>query len=154
MPGRTENIQTFFEPPVAEAQSFYQEGGPGEKLTLKPHRQAQARFTTGAGGLELLSTEAYRLSLLLFRARSGFYRRPRRTLPAVWETEEWSGLPETGITAPVVIHGRSQRQLDWGFGTDEYASPKEDAAPSPSRGRHVTGGRRSPYFLPERPTKN
>ena len=31
--------------------SFSQEGCPGDRLTLQPHQQAQARLSTGAGGL-------------------------------------------------------------------------------------------------------
>ena len=51
-------------PGAAEAQSFFQEGCPDRWLTLQPHQQAQARLSTGAGGLGLPSTEAWRLSLL------------------------------------------------------------------------------------------
>ena len=49
-------------PGAEEAPSFFQEGRPGNQLTLNPHQQAQARLSTGAGGLGLPSTEARRMS--------------------------------------------------------------------------------------------
>ena len=49
-------------PGAAVAQSFFQEGCPGDQLTLSPHQQTQARFSTGAGGLGLPSPEARRTS--------------------------------------------------------------------------------------------
>ena len=49
-------------PGAPEAQSFFQEGCPGNQLTLTPHQQAQARLFAGAGGLELRSTETRRTS--------------------------------------------------------------------------------------------
>ena len=49
-------------PGAAEAQSFFQEGCPGNQLTLSPHRKAKACISTGAGGLGLPSTEARRMS--------------------------------------------------------------------------------------------
>ena len=56
-------IQKIFElPGAAEAESFFQEGYPDERLTLQPRQQAQARLSTGAGGLGLSSAEATRMS--------------------------------------------------------------------------------------------
>ena len=45
-------------PGAAEAQSFFQEGGGDDRLTLQPHQQTQVRLSTGAGGLGLPSAEA------------------------------------------------------------------------------------------------
>ena len=50
-------------PGAVEPQSFSREGCPGNQLTLNPHQQAQARLSTGAGGLGLLSTVARRTSV-------------------------------------------------------------------------------------------
>ena len=48
---------------AVEARSVFQEGCPGNQLTLNPHQQAQARLSTGAGGLGLPSTVARRTSV-------------------------------------------------------------------------------------------
>ena len=40
-------------PGAAKTQSFFHEGCPDNRLTLQPHQQAQARRSTGAGGLGL-----------------------------------------------------------------------------------------------------
>ena len=45
-------------PGVAEAQSYFQEGCPGNQLTWSPRQQAQARLSARVGGLGLPSTEA------------------------------------------------------------------------------------------------
>ena len=47
---------------AAEASSFFQEGCLDSRLTLEPYQQAQARLSTGAGGLGLSSTEVRRIS--------------------------------------------------------------------------------------------
>ena len=49
-------------PGAEEALSFFQEGCPVDELILNPHQQAEARLSTGAGGLGLPSTEARRMS--------------------------------------------------------------------------------------------
>ena len=49
-------------PGAEEAPSFFQEGCPVDQLTLNRRQQAQARLSTGAGGLGLPSTEARRMS--------------------------------------------------------------------------------------------
>lgn len=55
--------EQILELPVAEkARSFFQEGCPGDQLTLKTHQQTQARIFTEAGGPGLPSTEARRMS--------------------------------------------------------------------------------------------
>ena len=45
-------------PGATEAQSFFEEECPGDRLMLKPHQQEQARPSTGVGGLRLPSAEA------------------------------------------------------------------------------------------------
>ena len=54
-------------------QSFFQEGSPGNQLTLGPHHQAQARPSTGAAGLGLPSKETRRMSASI-GIRVGSYR--------------------------------------------------------------------------------
>ena len=49
-------------PGVAEAQSIFEEGCPGDQLTLQPHEHAQELLSTVPGGLELPSAEARRMS--------------------------------------------------------------------------------------------
>ena len=49
-------------PGAVEAQSFSQEGCPGNQLTLSPHQQAQEWLSTGVGGLGLLLTEVRPMS--------------------------------------------------------------------------------------------
>ena len=57
---------------AAEAQSFFQEGCPDDRLTLQPHQQAQARLSSGESGC-LWRKRGERLPLL--GARWGSYRR-------------------------------------------------------------------------------
>ena len=61
-------------PGAAKAQSFFQEGCPGNQLTLNPHQQAQSRRSTGAGRLGLPSTERGEC-LHPLKAGWGLYRR-------------------------------------------------------------------------------
>ena len=77
---------------AAEAQSFFQEGCPGNQLTLSPRQQAQARLSTGSGGLGLPSTEARRMSASI-ESRVG-------TLPEV--IADLTG--SLGARAPLIEH--------------------------------------------------
>ena len=54
-------------PSAAEAQFFFREGCPDNRLTLQPHQQAKAQLSPGTGGLGLPSTEARRMSASIRR---------------------------------------------------------------------------------------
>ena len=57
--GRTKKSSSYRE---RQKQQFFQEGCPGNQLTLHPNQQAQARLSTGAGGLGLPWTEVRQMS--------------------------------------------------------------------------------------------
>ena len=73
-------------PRAAETQSCFQEGCPGNQLTLNPHQQAQARLSANAGGSGLQSTVARRMSTST-GSRWRPYRRFKQTSRARFETE-------------------------------------------------------------------
>ena len=132
-------IQKIFElPGAAEAESFFQEGYPDERLTLQPRQQAQARLSTGAGGLGLPSVEARRMS--------GSIRSKMGNLPEVLANLTGSsgdrvkrGLPEWRIIAQLGGNLREIRNtrratkeniavpkswLEWGLGAEGDAAPR------------------------------
>ena len=83
-------------PSAAEAQFFFREGCPDNRLTLQPHQQAQGRLTTGVGGVGLPLTEATRMSASIGRRV--------RILPAILADltgpigdRVGRGLPESAI---------------------------------------------------------
>ena len=99
-------------PRAAEAQSFLQEGCPGNQLTLNPRQQAQARLPTGAGGLGLSLTVARRMSTSI-GSRVGTLPEVLADLTGLLGDRVRTGLPETIIIAQLRGNLREIRDA-WG----------------------------------------
>ena len=94
-------------PGAEEAPSFFQEGCPGNQLTLNPHQQAQARLFTGVGGLGLPSMEARRMSAST-RSRVGTLPEILADLTAPLGDRVRRRLPESSIITQL---GGSLREI-------------------------------------------
>ena len=135
-------------PGAAEAQSFFHEGCPGNQLTLNPDQQAQARLSTGTGGLGLPSTIARRMSASL-GSRVGILPESLADLTGPLGDRVRTGLPEkVAACGRSETDGGSQRNrwqesspsLDWS-GSRRRGGP----APKAPRGGHAGCARRRPH---------
>ena len=95
-------------PGATVAQPFFQEGFPGNQLTSTPHQQAQARLSTGAGGLGLPSTEARRMSASIGN-RVGTLPEVTADLTGRLRDQVRRGLPESNIITQL---GGSLREVE------------------------------------------
>ena len=121
-------------PGAAEAQSFFEEWCPDDRLTVQPHQHAQARLSTGARGSGLPSAEARRLSAsngskmgILPEVLADFTGplgdRVRRGLPesriiaqlggSLWETRDKWGVTKEQMAGIV-----PESWLAWGLGAE------------------------------------
>ena len=110
-------------PGAAEAQSFFHEGCPGNQLTLNPDQQAQARLSTGTGGLGLPSTIARRMSASL-GSRVGILPESLADLTGPLGDRVRTGLPETSIIAHLGGSLREIRDMGGLEGSDGRNRPR------------------------------
>ena len=106
-------------PGAAEAQSFSQEGCPDERRAIQPHLQAQARLSTGAGGLGLPSAKARRMSISI-GSKVGILPKVLADLTGPLGDRVRRRLPESRIIAQ---RGGSLREIrdTWGVTKEEMA---------------------------------
>ena len=129
-------------PDAAEAQSFFEEECPDDRLTLQPHQQAQARLSTGAGGLGLPSAKARRTSASI-GSKVGILPEVLADLTGPLGYRTRRGLPEWNITTQL---GGSLREIRDAQGRDDRNRPRilvgmgsrrrGGHGPKASRGRH------------------
>ena len=131
-------------PGAEEAPTFFQEGCPGNQLTLNPHQQAQARLSTGAGGLGLPSTEARRMSAsirsrvrtlpeILADLTGPLGDRVRRRLPESSIITQLGGslreIRDTwGVSKEAMAGIVPESWLEWGLGAEGDQAPRTPEA--------------------------
>ena len=104
-------------PDAAEAQSFFEEECPDDRQTLQPHQQAQARLSTGAGGLGLPSAKARRTSASI-GSKVGILPEVLAGLTGPLGDRVRRTLPESRIIAQLGGSLRENRLMGGNAGTD------------------------------------